>query len=70
MWEIYQDSKSIRSIQLEGLQVYSLAFADEPMLLVRLKEDSSTGLEQKSLVPAKAISTQRSRSKRKSRKSI
>mgnify|MGYP004473420399 CR=1 FL=1 len=68
MWEIYQDSKSIRSIQLEGLQVYSLYFADEPMLLVRLKEDSSIGLEQKYSAHAPAISTQRSRSKRKSRK--
>jgi hypothetical protein len=65
MWQIYQDSKSIHSIQLEGLQVYSLVFADEPMLLVRLKEDFSGGLEQESLVPAKAISTQRSRSKRR-----
>ena len=68
MWEIYQDSKSIRSIQLVGQQVYWLAFADEPMLLVRATEDSSGDLEQESSARDKGISTQRSRSKRKSRR--
>jgi len=66
MWEIYQDSKSIRSIQLVGQQVYWLAFADEPMLLVRAIGDFSGGLEQESSAHVQDISTQRSRSKRKS----
>ena len=68
MWEIYQDSKSIRSIHLVGQQVYWLVFADEPMLLVHATEDFSGDLEQESSAHAQAISTQRSRSKRKSRK--
>lgn len=68
MWEIYQDSKSIRSIQLVGQQVYWLSFADEPMLLVRAIEGFSTDLEQESSAPVPAISTRRSHSKRKSRK--
>ena len=68
MWEICLDSKSIRSIQLVGQQVFLLYFVDEPMLLVRAIEGFSGDLAQESSAHAPAILTQRSRSKRKSRR--
>lgn len=68
MWEIYQDSGSIRLAQAAGQRGYLLVFADEPMLLVPVTEDSSGDLGRESLTPVQDISTQRSRSRRKSRK--
>ncbi len=68
MWELFQDLESIRSTGQELHTAYSLSFSDEPMYLVRLNEESSTELERKSSVPARATLTRRSRSKRKSGK--
>ncbi len=69
MWEFFLDSESIDLEAVPSAMVYSLQFADEPMLLVRYNEDSSIGLEPKSSVPVKATSTRSSRSKRRSKKS-
>ncbi len=68
MWQLFQDSESIRSAGQESSTVYSLSFSDAPMYLVRVNADSSTELEQTSSAQKKATSTQRSHSKRKSGK--
>jgi len=68
MWELFQDSESIHSAGQGSSTVFSLSFADEPMYLVRLKEDSSTELEQTSSAQKKGTGTRHSRSKRKSGK--
>ncbi len=69
MWEFFLGSESIDLEPGQNATVYSLQFADEPMLLVRYNEGSSIGLEPKSSVPVKATSTRSSRSKRRSKKS-
>ncbi len=68
MWEFFLDSESIDLGAEPGAMVYSLQFADKPMLLVRRSEDSSIDLEPKSSVPLKATSTRSLRSKRQSKK--
>ncbi len=49
MWEVFQDWKSIALVPLGESQVYCLEFADEPMLLVPVSEDSSGDLKQQSI---------------------
>jgi hypothetical protein len=68
MWELFRDLGSVPSAAQEPSTVYSLCFADEPIYLVRLKEESSTESVLISSAPKKAIGTQRLRSRRKSGK--
>ena len=49
-WRLLEDWESTSSKHLEGSTVYSLEFADKPMLLVSVGEEFSIDLEQKSIV--------------------
>ena len=50
MWRLFQGWESIPSAKLEDATGYLLEFADEPMLLQRLSEESSTDSAQQSTV--------------------
>ena len=50
MWRLFLGWESIPSAKLEDATGYLLEFADEPMLLQRLSEESSTDSAQQSTV--------------------
>jgi len=58
MWKLLEDWESISLEPLGESTVYWLEFADEPMLLVCVDEESSIDLEQQSTVQAQDDSIQ------------
>jgi hypothetical protein len=58
MWKLLEDWESISLEPLGESTVYWLEFVDEPMLLVCVDEESSTGLEPQSIAPMREDSIQ------------
>ena len=65
MWRLFQGWESIPSAKLEDATGYLLEFADEPMLLQRLSEESSTDSAPQSTAQQPEDSTHVSRSEPK-----